>query len=90
MLSVWQRGSLLDTRITKKFSKEEWQNSQYIENCMIFKNFSYFDKGKSRIFIMKLNTPEEVRKRINKHNKLIFFINRLKQFYKKDNHAINS
>jgi len=62
-------GITLITPTTKRWSKEEIAENNKREQCMIFKNFSRKDKGKSREFITRCQTPSEAKKTIDLHNK---------------------
>lgn len=79
----WSRGTPIMTRNISKLSDEERSKSRYLESCMIFKNFSFMDDGKSKILIKKFDTPEEAQKRILRHGKLCKTTYRLIKVLKK-------
>jgi len=84
-LNYWQQGELLYTKDTAKLSEEDFNNADFIERCMIFKDFSYRDQGRSRIFISKSQSPEIAYKKLNFHNRIItcmWKINKLMEKYK--------
>ena len=51
-------------------SKIEFDNADYIESCMVFKNFTSLDSGRSREFVAKFNHPDEAKDFIKNYNQI--------------------
>jgi hypothetical protein len=51
----WKRGITLNTRITRRWNKEEWKTNDAKEQRMIFANFLVKDEGRSRELIAIVN-----------------------------------
>ena len=87
----WQQGCLLTTRTTMKWSKQQRIEANKRESCMVFKNFSFIDEGRSRIFVKPCKTSEEASTVVIKHNKFADRVNKLikilrKSVYEKRNY----
>ena len=57
----WKIGTVLKTRITEKWSREELERAEEIENRQIFTNFSFIDDGKSRVLIATAENKKDAR-----------------------------
>lgn len=67
----WVQGKLLVTKITRSWSKDEFERQDYVERCMAFVNFFEEDQGKSRKLVFRGKTPEECKAVILEHNRQV-------------------
>ena len=67
----WQQGRLFKTKNTKRWSQIDFESADRQEQCMVFKNFSFVDQGRSREFVKRYPNPKEAIKAIIKHNNRI-------------------
>lgn len=73
----WTEGRLLNTMQTIRWTDEQRQEADYEERCRAFRNFTWIDNGKSRIFIKRFDTPDTCTKAVMNHNLIINFVDRL-------------
>ncbi len=58
---VWSRGRVLKTTETIRWTEEEREHAEELENKMVFANFSNKDAGKSRNIICRCEKKEDAR-----------------------------
>lgn len=63
-----RQGTTLITRHTALWTKEQMKENEYIENCMVFYNFTDIDDGKSRVLVAKFDNPQEALEAVALHN----------------------
>ena len=63
-----RQGTTLRTRHTALWTKEQMKENDYIENCMVFSNFTDIDDGKSRVFVARFDNPHEALEAVALHN----------------------
>ncbi len=68
MIEQVYQGYLMDTRNTRRWTKEERFHGNYAEQCRLFKNQSSRDDGKSRILVSVFSTPEDAFMAMNEYN----------------------
>lgn len=63
-----RQGTTLITRHTALWTKKQMKENEYIENCMVFANFTDIDDGKSRTFVARFTNPNEALEAVVLHN----------------------
>lgn len=69
-MSEYQQGRLLLTQNTKRWTQEQRHAADEQERCMVFKNFSASDEGRSRVFVCKCASPTEAAELVKRLNAL--------------------
>lgn len=63
-----RQGTTLITRHTAMWSKEQIKENEFIENCMVFANFTDIDDGKSRELVAIFDNPSDALNAVAVHN----------------------
>ena len=66
--TLLRQGTTLITKQTARWSKEQIKENEFIENCMVFANFTDIDGGKSRKLVATFDNPSDALNAIVIHN----------------------
>lgn len=69
---LWQQGYLLDTGVTRRWSRREREYANNIEKCIAFAHFTPRDDGRSRKFVFRFKSPELCKLAVSEHNKHVY------------------
>lgn len=67
----WTQGRVLETRTTRRWSKQELDRFSRIERCSAFAYFYALYDGRGRELVYQFDSAEECAKAVREHNKVL-------------------